>query len=329
MQKLSALKRIVGRFRGKRIAIYGDLMLDEFLRGRVSRIAPEAPVPIVEVTAHSYHLGGAGNVAANIDSLGGIPLPFGVVGDDEAGQRIRREFRKLGIDTRGVLKDARRPTTLKTRIIAEHQQVVRADRERRDGVDSKISSRLLSGASTLLSGIQALIISDYDKGLITRELLETLLPLAAQRGIPVCLDPKISHASFYTGATLITPNHHEAEKLSGISIQDDRSAERAARKLLDYFSSQALLITRGEHGMTLCTRHDPPTHIPTLAREVFDVTGAGDTVISTLALGLAAGATMKQAAYLANAAAGIVVGKLGTATVSRQELLQQITDRNI
>lgn len=325
MMKNVRLENIIRRFRGRRIAVWGDLMLDEFLRGRVSRISPEAPVPIVEVNQHTFHLGGAGNVAANVSSLGGVAVPFGVVGTDETGQRVRREFKKMGIESKGVLTDPHRPTTLKTRIIAEHQQVVRADRERKESLDSKVLSRLLRQWSARPGSYNAIIISDYEKGLITRELLESLLPLAARKRIPVCLDPKIAHAPFYRGATLITPNHHEAQQLTGIVVNNERSAERAGKKLLQQFGAQALLITRGEQGMTLCEASGKVTHIPTLAREVFDVTGAGDTVISTLALALAAGSTMIEAAHLANAAAGIVVGKLGTATVSCRELMERIS----
>ncbi|MFI5173458.1 MAG: D-glycero-beta-D-manno-heptose-7-phosphate kinase [Terriglobia bacterium] len=327
MLKSSAIKRILQRFSGQRIAIWGDLMLDEFLRGRVSRISPEAPVPIVEVTEHTFHLGGAGNVAANISSLGGAAFPFGVVGKDEAGQKLRREFRKVQIDCRGVLTDPDRPTTLKTRVIAEHQQVVRADRERRDGIHARIQSRLLRLWEAGVDRYDAIIVSDYEKGLITQELLQSLISHAARKKIPLCLDPKISHAPFYRGATLVTPNHHEAERLSGVTIDNDRAAERAGKRLLQQLEAQALLITRGEQGMTLCEANGRVTHIPAQAREVFDVTGAGDTVISTLALALAAGASMVEAAFLANAAAGIVVGKLGTATISLEELRKAATLR--
>lgn len=320
----SRLKSIVRRFNGRRIAIWGDLMLDEFLRGRVLRISPEAPVPIVEVREHTFHLGGAGNVAANVASLSGVAIPFGVVGRDDAGARMRREFHKLHIETKGVMTDPHRPTTLKTRIIAEHQQVVRADRERKESIDAALHARLMKYWLSRVRSFDAVIVSDYEKGLVTRELLEALTPLALRRKIPLCLDPKVSHAPFYRGATLITPNHHEAERLSGITIEDDRSAERAGKKLIRQFEVQALLITRGEHGMTLCESGGGVAHIPTVAREVFDVTGAGDTVISTLALALAAGASMRDAAILANAAAGIVVGKLGTATVSPEELLDRV-----
>ena len=320
MLKSSTIERILRRFGRRRIAVWGDLMLDEFLRGRVSRISPEAPVPIVEVTEHTFHLGGAGNVAANISSLGGAAFAFGVVGKDEAGQRLRREFRKVQIDCRGVLTDPGRPTTLKTRVIAEHQQVVRADRERKDAVHAGIQARLLRLWERDGDRYDSIVVSDYEKGLITRELLKSLISHSVHKKIPLCLDPKISHAPFYRGATLITPNHHEAERLSGLTIDSDRAAERAGKRLLQLLEVQALLITRGEHGMTLCEASGRVTHIPARAREVFDVTGAGDTVISTLALALAAGASMVEAAYLANAAAGIVVGKLGTATVSVEEL---------
>jgi rfaE bifunctional protein kinase chain/domain len=325
MIRSSHLKSIVRRFKRRRIAVWGDLMLDEFLRGRVSRISPEAPVPIVEVTEHTFHLGGAGNVAANVASLGGTAVPFGVVGKDDAGRRVRQEFRKLHLDTRSVLTDAHRPTTLKTRIIAEHQQVVRADRERRERIASAVHSRLLTHWNSYAARFGAIIVSDYEKGLVTQELLELLVAWSTKKKIPLCVDPKIAHAPFYRGATLITPNHHEAERLSGAVIRDARSAELAGKKLLQQFQSQGVLITRGEHGMTLCEANGRVTHIPTLAREVFDVTGAGDTVVSTLALALAAQASMVEAAYLANAAAGIVVGKLGTATVSPEELLERIS----
>lgn len=321
----SRLKHLIRRLRGRRIAVWGDLMLDEFLRGHVSRISPEAPVPIVEVKEHTFHLGGAGNVAANVRSLGGVATPFGIVGNDDAGRRLRREFRKLGIETGGVITDKQRPTTLKTRIIAEHQQVVRADRERKESMGKDLEQRLLHLWGEQRGRFDAVIISDYEKGLITRGLLEGLFSAVPRtKKIPVCIDPKIAHAMYYRGATLITPNHHEAERLSGIPILDDRSAERAARKLLVEFNARALLVTRGEQGMTLCERDGEVKHIPTVAREVFDVTGAGDTVISTLALALAAGATLMEAATLANAAAGIVVGKLGTATVTPQELAEKI-----
>jgi D-glycero-beta-D-manno-heptose-7-phosphate kinase len=325
MSKSSSLKTLIKRFRGQKIAVWGDFMLDEFLRGHVSRISPEAPVPIVEVTTHTYHLGGAGNVAANVASLGGEAIPFGVVGKDEAGQRVRREFRKLRIESRGILTDHARPTTLKTRIIAEHQQVVRADREHKDGIEPAVQARLLRLWMKKLGQYDAVIVSDYEKGLVTRDLLETVIPLAAKKRIPLCLDPKVAHASFYSGTTLITPNHHEAERLSGVSIHDTRSAEKAGKILLEKFGAQGILITRGERGMTLCECDGRITHIPTVAREVFDVTGAGDTVISTLALALAAGASMADAAILANAAAGIVVGKLGTATVTPEELIGKIS----
>lgn len=321
----SRLKQIIRRLRGRRIAVWGDLMLDEFLRGHVSRISPEAPVPIVEVKEHTFRLGGAANVAANVRSLGGIAVPFGIVGSDDAGRRLRREFRKLGIDTGGVLSVKQRPTTLKTRIIAEHQQVVRADREHRESVGRDLEQRLLRLWRNHRVRFDAVIISDYEKGLVTPGLLEGLLSDPARtKRIPVCIDPKIAHAAFYRGSTLITPNHHEAERLSGIAIVDDRSAERAARKLLSLFDAQALVITRGEQGMTLCERDEKVRHIPTVAREIFDVTGAGDTVISTLALAMAAGAALLEAAILANTAAGIVVGKLGTATVTAQELTEKI-----
>jgi rfaE bifunctional protein kinase chain/domain len=321
------LEEILNAFSGKPILILGDLMLDEFIWGKVSRISPEAPVPVVEVVEETYRLGGSANVAANLRGLEGVPIPIGVVGHDAASERFEHLLRKSGIETSGVIR-ADRPTTLKTRIIAHNQQVVRADRESKRPVPAELNRDLAALFLEHLPRARAVIISDYDKGVVNRDLLSAVLPKARSAGIPVYLDPKVHHADYYRPITVITPNQREAELLTATIIDSEEALEDAGEKLLQRFECEYALITRGERGMSLFGASDGsrPRHLPTFAREVFDVTGAGDTVIATLALAQAAGATMEEAAVLANQAAGIVVGKVGTATVSRSELLTHFED---
>jgi len=306
--------------RGRRVLVVGDVMLDEFLWGRVSRISPEAPVPVVEVTRQSFHLGGAGNVAANVRSLGGDAALVGLVGRDAAGEHVKQALLAAGVVPRLVsAKD--RPTTLKTRIVAHSQQLVRADREEsRDAVGAEAEA-IRETLRAELAGCDVLVISDYQKGVVTAPLLRALLPLARRRGLPVLVDPKVRHFGLYRGVTLVTPNQLETEQATGIRLREDGDLGRAARRILSLLSCRAALVTRGEQGMSLFARGQPPLHVRATAREVFDVTGAGDTVIATLALALAAGATLAEAAFLANAAAGVVVGKVGTAQASADEVL--------
>jgi D-beta-D-heptose 7-phosphate kinase/D-beta-D-heptose 1-phosphate adenosyltransferase len=320
------VEKILNQFPGKSILIVGDVMLDEFIWGRVARISPEAPVPIVEVTSETYRLGGAANVAANIRELGGKPIPIGVLGKDETGNRVLELLKELSIESFAVARDDR-PTTLKTRIIAHNQQVVRADWESRQPLSPQLNLALATAFSRYLAGASAVIVSDYDKGVVNRELLSTILPRAEEAGVPVFLDPKVHHADYYRPITIITPNQREAELLTGLAISDQGMLEEAGQKLLERFECEYALITCGEEGMALFDR-SVSHHLPTFAREVFDVTGAGDTVIATLALARAAGATMEEAAILANHAAGIAVGKIGTATVTREELLADFESRN-
>jgi D-beta-D-heptose 7-phosphate kinase/D-beta-D-heptose 1-phosphate adenosyltransferase len=317
---------ILTRFSGKTIVIVGDVMLDEFIWGKVRRISPEAPVPVVEVTDETYRLGGSGNVAANIQELGGKSIPLGVVGRDAASDRIGELFDRTGIETYGLVR-ADRPTTVKTRILAHSQQVVRTDRESKKPVSTEVNSDLAGLFTQFLPNAAAVIVSDYDKGVVNRELMTTILPKARQHGIPVFLDPKVHHADYYRPITLITPNHREAELLSDLAIDNERALEEAGQRLLQKFDCEYVLITRGEEGMSLFDRSGSH-HLPTFAREVFDVTGAGDTVIAALALARAGGATMQESAILANHAAGIVVGKVGTATVSRSELISDFEARD-
>lgn len=329
-------ERIVRDFRGRRVAVLGDLMLDRFLFGGATRLSPEAPVPVVEIDQHSTktHPGGAGNVAANISALGGQPLCLGVVGRDEAGREIVKGLRALGVETRGIVAVEGRPTTVKLRVMAQHQQIVRADWETREVVPRKIEARLLRSLRKELSRLEVVVLSDYGKGLLTPSLLGGLLALCQERRVPVFLDPKprpaYSGAMFCRGVTAVTPNLQEAGQLAGVAIDDEKTLELAGSKLLAFFNSRFVLVTRGKDGMTLFEatrdnrRPSGSVHIPSLERQVFDRTGAGDTVISTLALSSAAGASMREAAVLANHAAGIVVGKLGTATLTPRELLQSL-----
>ncbi|MEW5901602.1 MAG: D-glycero-beta-D-manno-heptose-7-phosphate kinase [Acidobacteriota bacterium] len=308
-------ERLIRRFKTKKVLVLGDLMLDRYIWGQVSRISPEAPVPVVEVKKDSLCLGGAGNVAQNLRSLGARPLLAGVVGADAEGRWIRNH----ASSKRGIFLDKSRPTTVKTRIIAHHQQVVRVDLERKGalpaGMERKILNFLRSAAG------DGLLISDYNKGIVNPSLMAKVLPLAQEKRIPVFVDPKVSNFFLYSPVTLITPNHFEAEKIVGHECHSDSQVEKAGAKIFSLISSRYLIIKRGEHGMTVFEQGRRPIHIPTVAREVFDVTGAGDTVIAAASLALLAGASIEEAASIANAAAGIVVGKIGTAAVTPEELL--------
>ncbi len=330
MSKLSRerARTLTSGFAGKRIVVLGDVMLDEFIWGRVRRISPEAPVPVVEVDRQTLALGGAGNVVSSLVALGAAATPIGVLGDDLDADRLRGAFGVFGVSAIRLVVDAARPTTVKTRIIAHNQQVVRADRESRAPIAVAIEDRVAEGFRAEIEGADAVVVSDYGKGLLTPGLLAQALTAARERGLIVCLDPKMRNFVHYQPVTVITPNNQEAADASGIPIEDEHSLTEAGRKLLGSIDTRAVLITRGEEGMTLFTGGGPDgaevTHIPTVAREVYDVTGAGDTVIATLALALASGASLEEAAVLANHGAGVVVGKVGTASVSRDELLATI-----
>ncbi len=323
MSLLSAARAraLLAGMRGKRVLVVGDVMLDEFIWGKVARISPEAPVPVVEVTDQSFHLGGAGNVARNVRALGGEALLAGVVGKDSAGERVLEAVGAAGIQSLLAVSDTGRPTTVKTRIVAHNQQVVRADRESASEVPDSVESAILESALLALASCKALVVSDYQKGVVTAGLLRRLLPLARRRRIPVLVDPKVHHLPLYRRVELVTPNQREAEQATGIAIHGSGPLLAAGRELLKRLECRAVLITRGEQGMSLFERGRRPVHIPTSAREVFDVTGAGDSVIATLALALCAGARTTEAAVLANYAAGVVVGKLGTACATPGEIL--------
>lgn len=311
---------ILDRFQGRRLIVLGDLMLDEFIWGEVRRISPEAPVPVVEVRRETLQLGGAGNVVTNLLALGAEAIPIGILGEDEAGRRMRALFADEGASVDGLLTVPDRPTTRKTRIVAHSQQMVRADREDRSLISEAIERQILALYLAALPSADAVILSDYDKGLLTPALLQSAIRAARAAGKPICLDPKIRHFSHYRLVDVVTPNQLEAERASGIEITDPVSLLQAASRIRDLLDCRHVLITRGELGMSLFDAGGTISHIPTTAREVYDVTGAGDTVIATLTLALAAGAPLLDAAILANLAAGVVVGKVGTAAVSQDEL---------
>ena len=309
--------------RARTVAVFGDVMLDEFIWGDVRRISPEAPVPVVEVRRESVHLGGAANVLANLRALGVRAAVVGVVGADRAGERVRTELRDAGAHEpeENLITDVSRPTTLKTRIIAHSQPVVRADRERLTPVDGPVEERIVAALRKLLKVSDALVVSDYDKGAVTPAVLGEILPAAEAAGVPVLIDPKLRNFDSYSPATLVTPNHHEALRVTNTEDDTDGGVAHAARLIRERLNCRSVLITRGERGMMLLEEDGEPVYVPTAAREVYDVTGAGDTVIATLAASLASGATLTEAAMLANHAAGVVVGKLGTATATAEEVL--------
>ena len=317
-------RALFNKMRDRRVIVLGDVMLDEFLWGTVARISPEAPVPVVEVTRHSYHLGGAGNVAANVCALGGSAVLAGVVGSDAAAERVRESLDRAGVQAALVSSDSARPTTVKTRIVAHHQQVVRADRERADDISADLEDGLVGRLRGALPSCGALVVSDYQKGVVTQRLMRTVVSLARRLGIPVLVDPKVRHFPFYRGVSVITPNQLETEQATGIRIRSEDDLLAAGARVLRKLRCGAALVTRGEQGMSLFQDGSRPLHIPTAAREVFDVTGAGDTVIATVALGLCGGARLHEAAMLANYAAGVVVGKLGTATATPDEVMAAV-----
>ncbi|HEX8890486.1 MAG TPA: D-glycero-beta-D-manno-heptose-7-phosphate kinase [Pyrinomonadaceae bacterium] len=306
------------------MVVYGDVMLDEFVWGDVTRISPEGPVPVVDVRRESVHLGGAANVLANLVSLGTRASVVGVVGDDRAGERLRTELKNAGSVTDTLVVDGTRPTTTKTRIIAHSQLVVRADREHRMSVDAGTETRIVETLKKAIEQADAFLVSDYDKGAVTPRVLAEVLPFAYGRGIPVLIDPKIRNFDSYSPATLVTPNHHEALRLTNTEDHTDEGLKRAAHLIRERLDCESVLITRGERGMMLLEGGQEPVYVETAAREVYDVTGAGDTVLATLAAALSAGASMLEAAVLANHAAGIVVGKVGTATASAEEIVNAI-----
>jgi D-beta-D-heptose 7-phosphate kinase/D-beta-D-heptose 1-phosphate adenosyltransferase len=311
---------IIDKFSSRRITVVGDVMLDRFVIGRVSRISPEAPVPVVVFDREEFRLGGAAHVANNVRELGGAVDLVGVIGNDESGLHLKNELAAKGIHSTGLITDLERRTTTKMRVVtSRNQQVSRIDFESDHEIGTPVEEAIASQVDMRARSAQVILVSDYQKGVVTRRAMAQLVAFAHANGVPVIVDPKVPHIDYYAGAALVTPNHVEAESATNSRISTNEDAQRASIALRQRMGVESVLITRGEHGMWL-DHGGQDGYLPAAAREVSDVTGAGDTVIATLALAIAAGATMPEAARLANEAAGIVVGRFGAATVSPDEL---------
>jgi rfaE bifunctional protein kinase chain/domain len=317
------LDALLGRFGRVRLLVVGDVVLDEYLWGTVDRVSPEAPVPVVNVRDETVVLGGAANVARNVVALGGGVALCTVVGEDAAGRRIADLVEDLGVDTAGLVAVPGRPTTRKTRVIARSQQVVRFDRETQEALAPSVTRKLLAAVDAALPTVDGAVLEDYGKGLLTQRTAAAAMRRLCAAGVPVAVDPKASLAP-YRGAALLKPNLREAEQLSGIAIRDAADLARAAARLRRKIGGGALAVTRGAEGMTVFEAGGPGIPVATARREVFDVQGAGDTTIAALVLALRVGATLFEAAVIANAAAGVVVGKIGTATASADEVREAL-----
>ena len=308
------------RFSRARILVLGDLILDHYVWGKVHRVSPEAPVPVVHVDSESYRMGGAANVYHNVMTLGGQAELCGVVGADQVGKQFLADIRRSSPGSSGVFIDASRSTIKKTRVVAHNQQIVRFDVEQRHDISSQLAHKILRHVTSRLPDLSCLVISDYAKGTITEKLMKAIQKLANENDVPIVVDPKVEHMAYYEGVTVITPNHLEAKQAAGFLPTQDVPIERIGVSLQQRLQCQAVVVTRGEEGMSIFERNGQSWTIPAVARQVYDVTGAGDTVVSTLALAISAKASLPDAAVLANQAAGIVVGMVGTATVTRSQL---------
>ncbi|MBI5787380.1 MAG: D-glycero-beta-D-manno-heptose-7-phosphate kinase [Candidatus Schekmanbacteria bacterium] len=321
---LDRLKNILAGFKDRRLLVMGDLMIDNYIWGEVERISPEAPVQVVDVKKEAYTLGGAGNVVNNLVSLGAKVEVASVIGDDTNGTLLKDEMRQLGVEIPGIISDKQRITSCKTRVIAVNQQVVRLDRETKTAITAHLEEKLIGYVTGRLKDLDALLISDYLKGVLTERLLQGIIPLARKNNIPVIVDPKGQDYGKYYGSSIITPNKKEASLATGLDLGQEDQIICAAQKLLTALNLQAVLITRSKEGMSLLDKGRPILHIPAKAREVYDVSGAGDTVVALLGLGLAQKLSFDEAATLANIAAGIVVSKIGTATVTCDEIFDYV-----
>lgn len=322
----SRIDQILGGFAGRRIAIIGDVMLDRFFRGDVSRISPEAPVPVVEIEEESEHPGGAANVGYNLVELGARPLLISVIGDDAAGSHLRSLLCELGIGDTGLVTDASRRTSEKTRIIAASQHICRVDKEHRGEISKEIAARVLAILTERIDELDGLILQDYNKGVITAGLIRSVVELARSRGLPIHVDPKDRNFFEYVGVTVFKPNRKEAEDALRMSLRTDTDRRHGARELLRRLKSEHVILTLGSDGMMIAAREEEPVLVPTRAMQVADVSGAGDTVIATLSTACAAGATVLEAAVIANHAAGVVCAQVGTVPVRFGELRDALID---
>jgi len=323
------LQDAVDRFKEARVLVVGDIIMDQYIWGQVTRISPEAPVPVVEVREETRMLGGAANVVHNMATLGARAVLCGVVGEDHAGREVLEKLRALKVSTDGVIVEAGRPTSLKTRIVAHSQQVVRFDRESKGAITDESAKTILDYIESSLDSLDAIVVSDYGKGVVSAGLmtgLRELVDSGRTNGLRIAVDPKTGNFEYYQGVDVITPNHHEAGAYCGFTVTDDETLLAAGRRMLQELQCRSVLITQGKDGMTLFEQEGRVSHIGTVAKQVFDVTGAGDTVISTLALAMAAGLDLREGAMLANYAAGIVVGEVGTSTVRAEDLKRAVAD---
>lgn len=311
---------LVTSLKDHKVLVVGDLMIDEYIWGGVTRVSPEAPVPIVGVTSETLRLGGAANVVNNVLSLGGQVEVCGVLGDDQMGRWILSDLKGKNVGVRGIVTSSGRPTTVKTRVIAHDQQVVRVDKEVTTPLDRADEDVILGSAESFLGECGCVVISDYAKGVITPTLMHRLVDLAKKHSVPVAVDPKINQFSIYKGVTVLTPNLFEAAAGAGLVIDSLEALVEAGHRIIEKLACEYLIITRGDQGMTLFTGRKDYSHIEAYSRQVYDVTGAGDTVISTLSLALASGLSMAEGAHLANVAAGVVVGEVGTVPISSEKM---------
>lgn len=323
---ISAIQTVLSSLSKRRVLVIGDVMLDHYLSGRIERISPEAPVPVVEVLHEEYRLGGAANVALNLQSLGAQAILIGIIGDDRDGQQFQELLQQSGIQTKGIHIVASRPTTVKTRIMAKQQQIVRVDREICTEIKAAEQRAILKRIKVAIPTVDAVIIEDYDKGLLTSSLIHQILELCKAHDTQVTVDPKFQHFFNYEGVTVFKPNFKELQSNLGITIVTENDFVEAAATLQERINCDHLVITRGSKGLTIFSKGKHPIQLPTFAKEVFDVSGAGDTVISVLTLGMAAGLPIREAALLANHAAGVVCGKMGTSSVTSEEILASLLD---
>jgi D-glycero-beta-D-manno-heptose-7-phosphate kinase len=317
-------QNLLSNFKNKKILVIGDLMLDRYLWGNVIRISPEAPVPVVEVESEATRLGGAANVANNIATLTAIPIPIGVIGNDEAGRVLKNHFQESGFSIEGIMQDPLRRTTTKTRIIAHNQHVVRADQESKQPISQAIADKLLKKLQPMIEACDAIIFEDYNKGLLTSYLIRNIIQLAGSKNKIITVDPKFDNFFEYQNITLMKPNRKETEGILGRKLTTEQNLLQASQEIKTKLACQNVLITLGEHGMCLLESNDEFSFIPTKAQKVHDVSGAGDTVISTLTVALVAGATMKEATTLANYAAGVVCSEVGVVPIQLEKLAEAI-----
>jgi D-glycero-beta-D-manno-heptose-7-phosphate kinase len=323
---IKELKSILEMFKKRKILVIGDVMLDHYIYGSVERISPEAPVPVLEVNKEEYRLGGSGNVAENLMSLGATVKIVGLIGNDHAGKQLVRLFKKKGIDATGLLISEIRPTTLKTRIIAHQQQIVRIDKEDHSDISPELEKQVLDMVKSHLNQIDAIIIEDYNKGLLTKQLIENIILVGNDTKKLIAVDPKFKNFFAYRNCTVFKPNFPELQKNLGVLIETEEQFHQAVGVLENKINAKYLVITRGDKGLSVFSKENDMITIPTFAREIFDVSGAGDTVISTLTLGLASGCDLRIAATIANHAAGVVCGKMGTSVAYPQEIINSVQD---